>query len=416
MPERLVRPALPDPVLAVARTLESTGRPAHVTGECLADLLRDRPRQTFTLTTGAPPGEIAGLFAHAVPTAPRGAAWQVPTPAGPVDLLPHHPDESLEHALSRRGLTVWAVAWSPMRGEWIDPWDGRADLEAGRLRTIRPAAEGLAAAPCLALHVARLRSRNGDVPDSALEAAMADLGPNDLQRCVVAVRSRLLRAIVGGPHAAEAVALLVRTGLATALGAGTRPDSPALLATAPPDTALRLAIWLRGTRSSRFLRRHRIPPELAARVIALLAAHPVERSFSPHRRASLARLARLPEADREALFWMRERELDTAPADDPATEAGRGALDALAEALRAHLASQATRQSAPPLAIDGRGVIEVLGIDPGPRVGEALAFLRAQVAAAPERNEPEALRALLLDWARGVAPGSPADRGGGSAG
>jgi hypothetical protein len=143
----------------------------------------------------------------------------------------------------------------------------------------------------------------------------------------------------------------------------------------------------------------------------------VERSFSPHRRASLARLARLPESDREALFWMREHELDLAsPPDDPATGAGRGALRALSEALRAHLASQAKAQSTPPLAIDGRGVMEVLGIDPGPRVGEALAFLRAQVAAAPERNEPEALRALLLDWARGVAPGSPAGGGGGSAG
>jgi tRNA nucleotidyltransferase/poly(A) polymerase len=402
--------------VAVARTLESTGRPAHVTGECLADLLRGRSRRTFTLTTPAPPAEIAGLFAHAVPTAPGGAAWQVPTPAGPVDLLSHLRDESLEHALSRRGLTVWAVAWSPIRGEWIDPWDGRADLEAGRLRTVRPAADALAADPCLALHVARLRARDGDVPDGALEDALAQLGPNDLQRCAVAVRSRLLRAIVAGPHAAEAVALLDRTGLAAALGAGARPDTPALLATAPPDTALRLAVWLRGTRSSRFLRRHRIPPELAARVIALLAAHPVERSFSPHRRASLARLARLPEADREGLFWMRERELDLSPADESATRAGRQALRALSEALQAHLASEAKTRSTPPLAIDGRGVMEVLGIDPGPRVGEALAFLRARVAAAPERNEPEALRALLLDWARGAAPGSPTGSRGGSAG
>ena len=41
-------------------------------------------------------------------------------------------------AARRRDFTVNAIAWDPLTGEYIDPFDGRADLEARRLRMVDP--------------------------------------------------------------------------------------------------------------------------------------------------------------------------------------------------------------------------------------------------------------------------------------
>lgn len=45
----------------------------------------------------------------------------------------------VEEAARRRDFTVNAIAWDPRREEYIDPFGGRADLEARRLRVVDPA-------------------------------------------------------------------------------------------------------------------------------------------------------------------------------------------------------------------------------------------------------------------------------------
>jgi hypothetical protein len=51
------------------------------------------------------------------------------------------------------------------------------------------------------------------------------------------------------------------------------------------------------------------------------------------------------------------------------------------------------------LALDGGTVMELLGCGPGRRVGAALRFLTEWASGDPARNEPEALRAAVLQWA-----------------
>lgn len=406
----LVHPALPAVVLAVAQRLEADRHAAHVAGECLADLLRGRPRRHFALCTTAAPHEIATLFERAVPTRAAGLAFQLPTPAGPVDLLPLGAGHTIADTLGLRGLTLLAMAWRPVGDEWLDPYAGRADLEQGMLRSVGAPERELERAPLLALRIARFVGLYGDAPAPELEAALGKLDAAVLERSPAVVRGRLLRALVTLPHAGDAISLLARTGLDAALGVRSKSDTPALLERAPADPAIRFAIWLRGSRPGRFFRRHRIARDLADQVIELLAAHPLERNYSPRRRASLERLERIPESQRDALFWLREQELRGAPSDAEFA-ATRRDFETLARGFAEHLAAEAARRRAPPLALDGQAVMDTLGIDPGPRVGEALAFLRARVAAAPETNDAATLRAALRAWARAGArdPGDHQD-------
>ena len=43
-----------------------------------------------------------------------------------------------QEAARRRDFTVNAIAWDPLTGEYVDPFDGRGDLERGVLRAVDP--------------------------------------------------------------------------------------------------------------------------------------------------------------------------------------------------------------------------------------------------------------------------------------
>jgi tRNA nucleotidyltransferase (CCA-adding enzyme) len=46
------------------------------------------------------------------------------------------PFMSIEEAARRRDFTINAISWDPLTGEYVDPVDGRADLERGLLRAV----------------------------------------------------------------------------------------------------------------------------------------------------------------------------------------------------------------------------------------------------------------------------------------
>jgi tRNA nucleotidyltransferase (CCA-adding enzyme) len=48
------------------------------------------------------------------------------------------PDMSIDEAARRRDFTVNAISWDPLTGEYFDPFDGRRDLDARRLRVVDP--------------------------------------------------------------------------------------------------------------------------------------------------------------------------------------------------------------------------------------------------------------------------------------
>lgn len=70
-----------------------------------------------------------------------------------------HPDVTLEQDLMRRDLTINAMA-EDAQGRLIDPYGGRADLEARRLRHVSPA---FAEDPLRVLRVARFAARYADL-------------------------------------------------------------------------------------------------------------------------------------------------------------------------------------------------------------------------------------------------------------
>jgi len=214
------------------------------------------------------------------------------------------------------------------------------------------------------------------------------------------VRDEFLKLLLAR-GAARGLTLLSTTGLLTAafpeLDAAVRAGVGATVAAAPARAEVRLAVLLETTvEREAVLRRLRLPAKTVEEIRALLS-HPVPSNAAGWTDSDVRRWA-------SALG--RERVEDAL-----ALAAAKG----LPTAQKVRERVQELLARSPPLpvrelALDGRGVMEALGVGPSPVVGEATRFLLEEVLTAPERNTEEALRQALRDWstARGLKPGGSA--------
>lgn len=138
--------------------------------------------------------------------------------------------------------------------------------------------------------------------------------------------------------------------------------------------------------ASTLLKRLRQPAALYERVAALIGAHMVQlptsereaKRFAHRRRALLPDLLKLMLADREA-------------ARGPLSSAKN--RERYQMALAMILEGLEPPQKNPPL-LDGKEIMTLLNLSPGPRIGEALRFIEEAAALGDIRSKEEAVRAL----------------------
>lgn len=407
-PRTLEGTAVPGPIRDVAQRLCDAGHGVWWIGEGLLALLRGEPPVAWVLATNAAPDDVPRVLEHAIPSRRGGAAFVVPSAAGPVDVQPLRWGSQVEGDLAHAGFRLLAMAWSWPAAQLVDPYGGIEDFVADRLAAVGDAAAALAERPLLALVAARLIAEQPLSLDPALAIALREARTEPLARVSAAALRREISALLLAPGAGRGVALLRESGTERALGLRSDAGTARLVDAMPCDLALRLLAWTAGHGGNRLLGRLRFAPECRQRVGQLLQYHPVEQRLSGARRPALRRaLRRLPDGAFAALAGLRAAQLANAGSEEYAEDARR-ALAALHEAVRA-LELEADRAAHEPVLVwRGRDVILALGIDPGPQVGEALRYLREQVAQDDKLNTPEALRGLLDTWRLSRASGADA--------
>ena len=149
--------AIPADVRAVCQRLRQAGFEAFLVGGGIRDLLLDRPPADFDVATNAHPPQVMGLFGarFAIPTGLQHGTVTVVTEgdSGPrhVEVTTYRGEGayidgrrpssvtyvgSLEEDLSRRDFTMNAVGYDPSTGELRDPFGGREDMAARRIRAV----------------------------------------------------------------------------------------------------------------------------------------------------------------------------------------------------------------------------------------------------------------------------------------
>ena len=342
--------------------------------------------------------------------------------------------DAIEADLSRRDFTVNAMALSLPELKLIDPFDGVADLAAGRLRTPLSPEESFTDDPLRMLRAARFIAGYGLEPDSALVDA------------VVTMRSRLdivsdervrdeLDKLMVVDKPGEGLWFLVRTGLADEF----LPELPALALEQDPihrhkdvlahtiavvdntsaDRVLRLAALFHdigkpktrsfGARGIVTFHHHEVVGARMTRdrMRALrYSAEDVEtvtRLVELHLRFHTYRMGWTDSAVRRYVrdagpLLERLNELtrcDCTTRNAAKAEALSRRMDELEERI-AELRTQEELKSIRP-DLDGNEVMARLGLRPGREVGEALAFLlELRLEEGPLGKEEAGLR--LDDW------------------
>jgi tRNA nucleotidyltransferase (CCA-adding enzyme) len=223
-----VVPAIPEEVLEIARTLEGAGYEAWCVGGALRDTLLGHPHSDYDFATSATPAQVTALFRRTAPVGEkygtvgvldrRRVLHEVTTFRRDVATDGRHAvvayGVSLDEDLARRDFTINAIAYHPLRGEWRDPFDGRADLERGVIRAVGVPAERFREDYLRILRGIRFAARFRFTIEPATWAAAVEAAPGLAQLSAERVRDEWIKGIRTARSVAELVALWNHSGAA----------------------------------------------------------------------------------------------------------------------------------------------------------------------------------------------------------
>ena len=190
--------------------------PAWLVGGAVRDQLLGRATSDFDIAIEAEPAPAAHAAArlargHAFPLSESFGAWRVVARdhSWQVDLLPLG-GAAIEDDLAKRDFTINAIAQPLAGGDYIDPFEGRADLAARRLRLVSRTA--FADDPLRSLRLVRLACELDFEPEEATAAAAAEQAEG-LERVAAERIFGELKRIVSSERALAGLGLMESLGL-----------------------------------------------------------------------------------------------------------------------------------------------------------------------------------------------------------
>ena len=298
--------------------------------------------------------------------------------------------DDVEQDLARRDFTVNAMAVDTASGRLLDPHGGRQDLAARLLRTPLDPSVSFGDDPLRMLRAARFIASHGLAPGDAEVEAVKTMGERLQIVAVERVRDEFEKLLLL-KDPSEGFRFLFRTGLIERIlpqVAGRDPTAlgrvAAAVAAEPPSRWASLFVHDSAEAAGSHLRGLRCSTSLTLEAAGLLEAREMLRDAGP----GLAEVRRLvyacPVPVDAALDFARA----VADAIGEPEERLGGFAAALGELRRREDLDGAV------LPLDGHGVMAALGLEPGPDVGRALAFLRELAFEEGPLSRSEAVDAL----------------------
>ena len=147
---------MPDLCLSVVNSVKDAGGRALVVGGWVRDRLMGRPSKDVDLEVyGLSAEQLRRVLAAFGPVNAVGESFTVYKVADIDIALPRResktgrghkgfevhgdPDLSPREAARRRDFTINAIGWDPLTGDYVDPFDGRGDIDRRVLRAVDPA-------------------------------------------------------------------------------------------------------------------------------------------------------------------------------------------------------------------------------------------------------------------------------------
>jgi tRNA nucleotidyltransferase (CCA-adding enzyme) len=142
---------IPRYVIEVADSLNRHGYEAWLVGGSIRDIIIGRPAYDHDIATNATPEEVMTLFKRVIPTGIKHGTVTVLKRGYQVEVTTFRSDgkytdkrrpdtvtyaKTIYEDLSRRDFTINGIAYTPLTGVMIDPYEGKKDIERKIIRTI----------------------------------------------------------------------------------------------------------------------------------------------------------------------------------------------------------------------------------------------------------------------------------------
>ena len=403
--------------------IDRAGFEVWLVGGAIRDFLAGFSPHDWDVATNAPSRRLLALFPKVVPIGIQHNTLQIHTGLRTVEVNSFEGSgpEAIVRDLGRRDFTVNALAAAHPTGVILDPFGGRADLSAGMLRAVGDADARFREDPLRTLRAGRFMSVFGWTIEAATFEALKRHAQRLRTTAVERIREELFK-LLGGANITAAFACMRLGGVipiilpevpAACTEAGEHSDGSLyehLVATvqhAPNRLRLRLAALLHGlaepdepgpeaakypfypsaaAKGSAEVAGEILSRLRAARKLTLQVVKLVEWQIPPQKQewrdADIRRMMAAIGTD------LVDDLLDLACADRLAAGAKASEMAAL-QALRSRF--EALRKASPPLqrkdlAVTGHDLMRVLGLPPGPLLGEILAELHSVVLEDPSCN------------------------------
>jgi len=293
--------------------------------------------------------------------------------------------------LERRDFTVNAMAIDTADGALIDPYGGWDDLVAGVLRTPLDPAVSFGDDPLRMLRAARFIASHRLAPDDALAGAVEAMGDRLDIVAVERVRDEFEKLLLLDDPS-EGFRFLFRTGLIGRVVEDlARRNDPsevgriaAAVAAEPVARWASLFVHDRAEAAAACLRRLRCSNAVVSSAAALVATR-ARLAETGSSRPDVRRFVASSPAPVDAALAFA---IAVATASGQSTDRLLDFAGTLTELRRVEDVDNVT------LPVDGDEVMAVLGLDPGPDVGRALAFLRERAFEQGPPSKAEAVEAL----------------------
>lgn len=247
---------LPQKAYFILDRLEKAGFDAYLVGGCVRDQLMGILPHDLDITTSALPHETVAVFPdlRVEETGLQHGTVTVFLEHQPIEITTfrtegaysdhRHPDgvfftASVKEDLARRDFTMNAIARSK-EGRVVDPFGGRADIEAGLIRCVREPKERFSEDALRILRGLRFAARLGFTIEEKTKAALFEAAPLLKEIAVERVFAEL-KGILVAPYAGKILSEyepILKEILPTL------SSDCAVLEKLPPEESLRFAGWL----------------------------------------------------------------------------------------------------------------------------------------------------------------------------
>lgn len=428
---------LPEDVLLCIRTLEKAGYSAYVVGGCVRDSLLGITPNDYDLCTSANPEQICQVFTDyelvrsgekhgTIGVVLNGKLYEITTFRTEGNYTDgRHPDcvefvPKLEEDLQRRDFTINAIAYAPGKG-FIDPWNGKKDLEQLILRAVGNPDIRFMEDSLRILRGVRFAVRFGMSVDPDTLAAMERLAPKmdrlarervyeelckllpmmkaaDLLRyapvltCAIPELAPMVNFDQCSPHHAYDVYthtahVVEAVSDEHALRWAALLHDTGKVATFTLDESGRGHFYghakISADMADTILHRLRAPTALREQVVFLIANHMLP--MQPDKKQLRRRLGEFGVENVKLLLQLQKADQAGKGVDEPADISLAETQAVLEDILR-----EKDCLSVKDLAITGRDIL-ALGIAPGPEIGRCMTFLLHEVQDEILANEKQAL-------------------------